>query len=664
MNGMNGYVKLIFKNLKNKMIKKIKKNSWKARFVLIFSIIFWLFVWWYFLIWIFNNSDLSKKIINNKIISKKEIILKTSWLKISNDFNTLNLFWKVISNEIANIYPRRQWIVKDIFVDVWDEIYEGQALTMLLPPWVEGQSSSVIQEKRAKLKLAQDEYNNSKLVSKDSINLSQNLLDTVKNQQIAWIDASKQVIETARANLQIANWNLEKALLDKKTKLKNNSDNLIQEIEQAEISIFHIKQTVQNIITNWSRVENFSNFSSSDLASNFWVLDTSSVQNVIYNFRIFSKSEEKYKNNLINKEITDKINKKEDLFNLILLSNNLLNSTEKLLLSSSTSADFSKSDLNDAINSVHTLQTSLFKSKEWVEDAFNSIESFLSTEDQKITKFQNEVLKQKELFKSSEENLNVADTNKIKNISGAKKTLKLTKTQQLQKIEKAKNSLDSARASLQSELAKSGHTKVISPFSWIISKRLVEIWEMIASNKAIFELTWVSTSLSQKAKREIVFGLPEEYFDILKNWDEVEFFLVNQQDKIFKAIVTKKSSQIDWASHTIEIKAKIDDNLILPNRTSIRVKIKTTKDEIYKISKNAVKREDNKNYIWIKNPNEAKISKISINLISDDWEFADIQSSSLSWTSSVILDSDRKIKKYLKNLKKLNLDNKNKINNK
>lgn len=616
------------------MIKKLLNIRLILSCLIIVSIWIWSF---YFLSGSDSNTNTTKK----KTSTQKEIKLKTSWLTISNDFNTLNLFWKIISNEVADIYPRRQWIVKDIFVDIWDEIYEWQTIAMLLPPWVEGQSSSLIQEKRTRLKLAQDEYNNALNVSSQSINLSKNLLETITNKEIAWIDASKQTIVTSKVSLTLAKDNLEKALLDKKAKYANHISNLNQKLEQTEVTVLHVRQTIQNTITDWWKNDNYSNFTTSDIASNFWTLDTWTLQDTVTAFRMLITEEEKY-------VLYDVIWKREKIIAYIDLANNLVVSTEKMLLASWTSNSYSKSDLNSAINNIHTLQTSLLTKKENIEDAFNAIDTFLSSEDKKITELSNQIAKQEEMLKMSEEGLNVVDKSKDNIVITASNNLNLTKAQQTQKIEMAKNALNAAKASLQAELAKSWHTKVISPFSWKVSKRMIDVWQIISPNKSIYELTWVSTSLSIKNKKEIVFGLPEEYFSLLNIWDEIEFFVVNNENQIHKALVTKKSSQIDSMSHTVEVKARIDNNLNLPHRTSIRAKIKTTEDDIYKVSKNSVRRDNNENFIWIKNDGVPEwIQNLSINVISDDWEFADIQSKSLSWSTLVIIDSNRTIKRYL-----------------
>jgi len=49
-----------------------------------------------------------------------------------------------MQNDVAGIYPRREALVKDILVDIWDEVKEWQTLAILFEPWVSGQAGSNI----------------------------------------------------------------------------------------------------------------------------------------------------------------------------------------------------------------------------------------------------------------------------------------------------------------------------------------------------------------------------------------------------------------------------------------------------------------------------------------------------------------------------------------
>ncbi len=54
------------------------------------------------------------------------------------------LKWEFISNDIASIYPRREALVRDILVDIWDNVQVWDTLAILFNPWVEWEWQSEI----------------------------------------------------------------------------------------------------------------------------------------------------------------------------------------------------------------------------------------------------------------------------------------------------------------------------------------------------------------------------------------------------------------------------------------------------------------------------------------------------------------------------------------
>ena len=60
------------------------------------------------------------------------------------------LLGTVLSHETANIYPRRDGIVEDVYVDIGDTVTKGQVVALLLSKGVEGQSAAAIAEKTGK----------------------------------------------------------------------------------------------------------------------------------------------------------------------------------------------------------------------------------------------------------------------------------------------------------------------------------------------------------------------------------------------------------------------------------------------------------------------------------------------------------------------------------
>ena len=68
--------------------------------------------------------------------------------------NSLMLVGKIVSNESAMIYPRREGIVKDIYVDIGDTVQAGEVIGTLFPRGVEGQADAIIFEAQTKRDLA------------------------------------------------------------------------------------------------------------------------------------------------------------------------------------------------------------------------------------------------------------------------------------------------------------------------------------------------------------------------------------------------------------------------------------------------------------------------------------------------------------------------------
>ncbi len=112
---------------------------------------------------------------NNSFV-KKEKIYETIQPKISKNFSTQKLIGIVSSNNFAMIHPRREGIIKDILVDVGDNVKAGQAIGYLFPPGVEGEGASQIAKAKAQLLTAQEELRNAKAVAGESVEVAEKKL--------------------------------------------------------------------------------------------------------------------------------------------------------------------------------------------------------------------------------------------------------------------------------------------------------------------------------------------------------------------------------------------------------------------------------------------------------------------------------------------------------
>ncbi|GEM_PF-6385152 len=96
--------------------------------------------------------------------------------QISESFSSIKLIGQVHSNQFAMIHPRREGLLKDILVDVGDEIQIGQTLAFLFPQGVAGQSSSQIAKAKAQLIAAEQNLANTRGVASESISVSEKKL--------------------------------------------------------------------------------------------------------------------------------------------------------------------------------------------------------------------------------------------------------------------------------------------------------------------------------------------------------------------------------------------------------------------------------------------------------------------------------------------------------
>ena len=222
-------------------------------------------------------------------------------------------------------------------------------------------------------------------------------------------------------------------------------------------------------------------------------------------------------------------------------------------------------------------------------------------------------------------------------IRTAHNALGLTEANQEQMVESKQSMVKIANAMLQSEYATSGNRKILSPFSGTVSKRFINVGQIVMSSMSAFELTDVPTSLAKKAKTEIQFGLPEQLIDALDIGDNVTFFLQADETTPYNAEVTRKSPQVDMQTHTITVQAKVDNTLSLPHGASVRIRLLDEKKPIFRVPSSAVKREAERNYVWILDPETQKPTQRAVSVIAEDGEFAEI-TGVITAESVIILD--------------------------
>lgn len=92
---------------------------------------------------------------------------------ISLSFGSQHFVGRVLSNSFAMIHPRREGVIKDIFVDVGDRVSAGQTVATLLPRGVEGQSSADILRAQAEVESARQALQNTRSVATESVAMAE-----------------------------------------------------------------------------------------------------------------------------------------------------------------------------------------------------------------------------------------------------------------------------------------------------------------------------------------------------------------------------------------------------------------------------------------------------------------------------------------------------------
>jgi len=518
--------------------------------------------------------------------------------------SSIIILGKVLSHETANIYPRRDGIVEDVYFDIGDTVHKNQVVALLLPKGVEGQSAAAIAEKNARKVQAESDYVSALGVAQEAVNKA--------NQQI-------EEKETALAVAQ----NEQEAL---KRKFSQYKSNVTQALEQAFISIRRARQLIEQI-TIGSNTRPGEPLREDDINDQLGLLSPETRYNLSYSFEQLEQAEDEYltSDERHQQELIESLTSHAN--DALLKMNDLLAATPTVPLSQPSL--FTQQKISNLLSSILSVQNEILKAKEKYEDANNAFITLTSSEPALYS-----------AWKSGSDNPNVK-SNKVHMLTAqlmtTKEHLDFVTSQQQQMVEKTKNMVGVADAMLSAQYTISGHREIRSPFSGVISKRFIEVGGMAMPSMPAFELVDVETSLSKIAKNEIQFGLPENLLAALSVGNTVTFLMPNDDIKTYQAEVTRISPQVDMQTHTITVQAKIDDSLNFPNHSNVRVRFVDQKSPTFQVPSFAVKREEEGNILWVLDAKTNKPQKISVTVRSEDGEFAEI-SGDITEDTQIILD--------------------------
>ena len=567
----------------------------------------------------------SDNIIWNSIESSentsKKVYLHTSPDRIlKNDY----FKWEFISNDIAAIYPRREALVRDILVDIWDEVRVWDTLAILFNPWVQGEwqskiniKSSIVSSKNnllievnnvkdAKIaeleqKIIEREIALEEVIKNFDIKISQ-----VGDNETIWSEYQVQLntLENLKNNLENAKATQQELLLESKNNIKQKEELLDAKIIEIYNKIIPI------LYTGNEKDTDYNNINSGDFSDYLWAKN-SQVRSEFINIL------KKYHNNKENLSIDDKYK------SLIKINNNLIS----VLYNTISSVEITETIIASHIASINTLQSVLISQKEILDDAQTTYNLLILTQNEKIENIEIQIITKdnvlallwtKNIAIWSEKSLLVSKLKaEIDTLIKSKELLIASENRNIVALE---NEINIARADLNSEAIKSWDYKIISPFSWIISKRGINIWEMIKPSMEAFRLTDVETTLSKITKKEVKFLVPESLKENIVNGKEITFSLGDNESNSYTASIYRISPEVDEQTLSIIVQAKVNDDISLPNKSTLRVNLET-QEEIYKIPSSTIYNKPERKIVYYKKENW-KLWVRDVNIVSDDWEYS------------------------------------------
>lgn len=530
-----------------------------------------------------------------------------------------------IRNDIASIYPRRESLVKDILVDIGDSVRAWETLAILFEPWIEGQSASNIwfkstivnsQEKilsdSKKVKDAKIQEFDAQIKQKEVL-LADTLINYDAKINAVWDDAADgwsqysvwyQKLETLKSDL-------EKALVSQGQVLQDAQENITQKKDLFSIKVDEVYTSMIPMLYIGEELYiDYETLEKRDLHTLFSVKNTSVLQNLVSDVQ-------KYQTNRAHQEIAKNYT---DILNISKLLKSALEGT----LTSVN--EISQETIDSYIVELKTLELSLQSSRENYDDALNQLNIIKASQEEKISRIESNILEQKESLALIASNVTTLESEKklqVEKLRSEIETLKKSKelliANENKSISEAENSVAIARADLNKEYVASGDFKIISPFSGVISKRDIQIGEMMSPSMEAFRVSWVDNSLSRITKHEIKFFIPENLQGSFQLWQEV-YFSLDDEAKTFTGSIYRISPEIDEETKMITLQAKVADTITFSNKSTIRVSLET-ESLSYKVPTSSIYNKDERTIMYYKKDN-GKLWVKDIVIISDDGEFS------------------------------------------
>lgn len=418
--------------------------------------------------------------------------------------------------------------------------------------------------------------------------------------QIAKARAEFLTAQEALANAQnvsqesigVAEKNLSQVATQLETTLGNSGTQrsmLEQQYDQAESAAFQIMQNIQRVLFGDSLQARNSSLS---IVGNF---NNSLQENKV--FQLFQEAQRKEKSF---SDTPRGAERRTELREYLQTLNLLLDEIEVLYRTASVSSVHSEAQISQHIQTLQSSQSRILQIQDTLDTTLLTAEKIQSS------------------------------------LQTAEKNLTLSQSQAERSIDEARNRLEVARAAYQNELVRSGHEKVVSPFSGEIVARMTDVGHMVHPSQALFEIIGANTNLAQTTHSEIRFGLPERMFDWIEEGDKIQFSIPGKSES-FSATITRKADSIDQRSRTAMIHAvPEDESPLLPHNTSVFVEIANTENAVFAVPSSSIKRRRNEYFLWIQDE-EKNIWQVPVTVLAEDGEYSDVRGG-LTLESNVIVN--------------------------
>lgn len=597
-----------------------KRIPWSKKSLIIYVLLgLSTIIWFVFASW--DNQENKVQVDTVSTEKEEKVYNHTFPVNISkNDY----FKWEFISNDIASVYPRRDAVVRDILVDIGDKVMEGDTLAILFNPWVgwEWESkinlkdtvvsskNNLLEEvknvKDAKIAELDQKIAESEIILQETINNFDSKISQIWDNDTLWSEYQVQL--RWLENLQK---NLENAIASKDELLQESDNNITQKEQLLNSKIDEIYNKLIPILYIWNEEElDYTQINSYDFSDMFWAKDSKSKNELIISLK-------NYHSNYKNLEVEKKYEHLIKINNLLIL----------VLQNTIVSVDTSESLIKSYISNLNIYNSSLISGKEMLDDAKNMYKVLELWQKEKIENIKLQISKKENEIALLWTKSNSTQSEKrltVEKLKAQIETLKMTRNLLVANENKSiialENEIAIARADLSSEYIKSWDYKIVSPFSWIISKRSIKIWEKISPSAEAFRISWVDNTLSRITKKEVKFYVPENLKDSVINWKNIVFSLWENDTKSFTGTIYRISPEIDENNLSIIVQAKVDENINLPNKSTLRIDIEIN-EEIFKIPSSSIYNKQERKIVYYKKDNW-KLWIRDINIISDDGEYS------------------------------------------